>query len=525
MSRIVVDKVPAGGGFLPWLDGQLGRLSMYRLVIWVLLALVAWSAVLAATGQVSFSLAAVPASLAVLLAACWLSGLAFGAAFRVAPHHESGIITALLLYLIFWPETGSGVLASLAYAGVAATASKYLLAVRGRHVFNPAAAGAFIVAFSSDFLPFMSFNAATWWVATPAMLPVTAAGALLILYRTRRLALGAVFTAASMAVIAPRLVAAGESIPAALGQSLGSYPVLFIAGFMLSEPLTLPPRRWQQVAVAAVAAVVAFVPFAVGPVFNSPELGLLAGNLAAFAAGQRRGILLRFAGSRELTPTSRELAFTAVRPVRFRAGQYLELSLPHAGIDSRGRRRVFSVTSAPAESGRVTFGLRVSTPSSSFKRTLLALTDGEPVRATQVAGDFVLPRRPDVPLLLGAGGIGITPFLSQLRWLRDRQLHNGEQRDIVLLYLVSSPEEIAYRDELVQLGTKVLLVCPGSPDLPADWTHLGDRLTPALLNGAVPDLAARAAYISGSPHNIALLRNTLRAAGGRRPKTDAFLGY
>ena len=36
------------------------------------------------------------------------------------------------------------------------------------------------------------------------------------------------------------------------------------------------------------------------------------------------------------------------------------------------------------------------------------------ITGTLVGGDFCLPRDPSVPLLLAAGGIGVTPFISQL---------------------------------------------------------------------------------------------------------------
>ena len=57
-----------------------------------------------------------------------------------------------------------------------ALASKYALAWRGRHIFNPAAAGAFLAGLTG-------LNIATWWAATPAMLWLVLPGVLLVLYR------------------------------------------------------------------------------------------------------------------------------------------------------------------------------------------------------------------------------------------------------------------------------------------------------------------------------------------------------
>jgi ferredoxin-NADP reductase len=43
---------------------------------------------------------------------------------------------------------------------------------------------------------------------------------------------------------------------------------------------------------------------------------------------------------------------------------------------------------------------------------------GEKLAVTGVWGDFVLPSRASAPVLMVAAGIGVTPFVSQLRHLR-----------------------------------------------------------------------------------------------------------
>lgn len=97
---------------------------------------------------------------------------------------------------------------------------------------------------------------------------------------------------------------------------------------------------------------------------------------------------------------------------RIKAGQYMELSMPHHGSDSRGSRRVFSITSAPQQEDAVSFGLRTTESGSSFKKALLELPKDARITGTVVGGDFRLPRDASAPLLLAAGGIGVTPFIS-----------------------------------------------------------------------------------------------------------------
>ena len=142
-----------------------------------------------------------------------------------------------------------------------------------------------------------------------------------------------------------------------------------------------------------------------------------------------------------------------------------------------------------------------------------------------MGGDFRLPRDPSTPLLLAAGGIGVTPFISQLRDLANR----GQSRDVVLVYVVRSVEEIAFRDELSELGTRVVLFVTGdsagAPDLPTTWIHGGAEAGSEQLLAAVPDLKQRRVLVSGSPSFIANFRAAVRKVGVSRVLTDAFLGY
>lgn len=503
-------------GRLNWLtrlDTFLGRATMYRLVLILLLILAAYAFVLSALGLLAFTPAELGATLATAVVTSWAGTRVMSMMLRTRPHTESSLITGLLLFFVMFPSDDAAGVGGIALAGLLAAASKYLVAFRGRHIFNPAAFGAVAVTL-------LGLGAAAWWAANPAMLPVVLLCTALILYRTRKLPMGAVFIVLAVGILVVRLAAGGTDPATALQLVFVSYPVLFLLGFMLTEPLTLPPRRWQQLLVAAVVAVVLALQISIPPVFLGPEYALLIGNAVAFTMGQRRRIRLRYTGSRQLTPTSAEVSFTPETPVRFRPGQYMELTLPHDRPDRRGLRRIFSISSAP-DDGTVRFGLRLSNPPSSFKSALLNLRPGASVDATTVAGDFVLPADPSVPLLLFAGGIGVTPFLSHLR----STAGTGQGRDVVLVYVVSAPAELGYVDELAQ--ARVILFCPGDPEqLPDGWTRGGTGFPSAEdLRALIPDLDRRRVYLSGSPRTLARAKPVIREAGGKSIRTDAFLGY
>ena len=496
------------------LDTMLGRFTMYRLILLVLGVLALYSLLLNVLGWLTFGIPEMLAHLVLCVGLAYASNRALAALFRVRPHSESSLITGLLLYFLFWPSFEVRDVAGTALACVLASASKYALAWRGRHIFNPAAAGALAAGLTG-------LNIATWWAATPAMLWLLVPGVLLVLYRTRKLLMGAVFTAVATAIITVDLLDAGMTAGAGIWQALAQRPLLFFVGFMFTEPLTLPPRRWQQLGLAVVVGVVFSVPYNFGFLANSPEAALLFGNLLAFLAGQRSGIALRFSGARPLTPSTTEFSFEPARPVRFLPGQYMELNLPHARSDGKGRRRVFSLASSPAE-GVVKFGVRTAEPLSAAKKVLVALKPGDVITATSVGGDFVLPRDPRQPVLLIAAGIGITPFLAHLG-------SGGlRERDAVFLLLARSADEIAYAEELKASGLTVLVSLADGSEPPLDMHAApagGSALDGETLKALVADIADREVYVSGSPASVASLRSAARHAGAKKVHVDSFSGY
>lgn len=496
------------------LDRLLGRVTMYALVVICLAVIGVVALVLMIAGQLGYSPLALLATASVLLTFSYLANGFAGLLFRTRPQLSSTAITALLLLFILQPSLDPLRLAGAALAAVAAVLAKYLLAVRGRHIFNPAAIGAFVAVLTG-------LNFSFWWVATPVLLPFVAVGGFLVLWRTRRLPLAVVFLVVAALGIAVRNTLFGTPFLDSLGAAFLSYPIVFFACFMLDEPLTLPPRRWQQLLEAAVVGVVFAVPFSFGNFGSTPEFALLLGNLLAFFFGQRRGIRLDFVGRSRLTPTSWQFEFRPHTPVKFLPGQYMELSLPHSTTDARGWRRVFSIAAAPG--GDIRFAMRLPERSSSFKAAMLALEPGAVVTGTSVSGDFLLPKDPAKPLLLVAAGIGITPFVSQLEHLTA----SGDRRDIVLLYSVATPDDIAFEGVLRAAGCRVVVLSPSRPaELPTGWSWSAEgTLTAETIKNAVPDAASRTTFLSGPPELVAGLERALHADGVKRIVTDVFIGY
>lgn len=502
----------------------LGALSMYRLVLFSLLALALLAELLSFAGLVAPQPFEILVSFVVLAVVISAVDALVQRLLHLPWRIESSLVTALILLFVLQPASGFAPegLGGLALAGALASVSKYVIAWRGRHILNPAAFGAAVVTITG------LGTTSSWWVGTPALfVPVVILG-LLVLWRTEKVRLVLVFLVIAIAVSLLRqyVQLTQGGLPFDAGQALSfavlQSPYFFLGAFMLSEPLTLPPRRRQQFSVAALVGVLAGWPIFVAGFTLGQERALLIGNLLAFAFAVRGSVRLTLEKRAFITPTVQELTFRTKSRLRFLPGQYLELDVPHRRPDARGTRREFSIVSAPGDlpTLRIAYKDGDQKHPSSYKRALAAAQPGATLAVTGTWGDFLLPKG-DVPVLMVAAGIGVTPFVSQLRQLQV----TGEKRDIVLVYVASDAAELAFRDELAATGARVVVFTREEPaDLPAHWTWAqGARLDAVALEKHVADLASRHAFISGPPRLIADLAPALQKA--HNLTTDAFAGY
>lgn len=491
------------------LDDVLGKLTMYHVVVQGLVLLCVAAFVLMTTGYLDYSPLAFVASIILLTGGSYAANRLFGWLFGVRPHGESAVITGLILALLFTPPVSIIAGIKLLLVAVIAMASKYILAIRGKHIFNPAAIA--IVIASIGELAF-----ASWWVATPALLPFALIAALLILYKTQKLMVAALFLAVALPLILVQTALAGPLNAQTILVAITSWPLVFFAGVMLSEPQTLPPRRKQQYIVAVVVAVLMVIPFHYASIVMTPALALVLGNLLAFYFGIRRGVTLRLVSKKQIGTNGYELTFDT-KPISFIPGQYIELTLPHKGMDVRGMRRVFTIIGQP-DSEQVSIATRLPEKASSFKKALVHMKVGKIIHGTRIAGDFVLPGDAAQPIIFIAGGIGITPLLSFLM--------TPGKRDITLLYAVSSLDDLLYVKELMRYDVHVCVVSPETGTLPdPSWQLVVGRLSADIISAHVDAASQSAVYISGPPRMVEQTKEWVKNQGITTIHTDHFSGY
>jgi len=501
------------------IDRFLGTITMYRLTLYVLIALALVAALFAGIGLLPFNALYILASTAFLVAVSALANWSFAWVFRAAANVESTYVTALILALIINPDPPGSNLVTLAVAAIAATASKYVLAFRRRHIFNPAAIAVVITSYALG-------HPATWWVSAPVLLPFVLVGGALMVRKTRRLdTVGAFFLAYFLALLVFAIVQQMVLVTL-VRQTLLLTPLVFLAFVMVTEPLTMPPTHWLRMIYGALIGLLIVPQTHIGSFYFAPEVALVVGNLFAWLVSTKTNQMLWLEERRSVSGQGEEFVFRQEHPVRFRPGQYMEWTLPHDHPDNRGNRRFFTISSSPGDD-TLAIGVEFKDPSSSFKQSLKTMSPGDRVSAGRLAGDFVMPRDPEEKLALVAGGIGVTPFVSMIRDL----LHRGEKRDIVVIvtnrYVVSAAYQEVFDRASTELGIRTVFTLTGSADtVPAEWTGRRGRLDEALLREEIPDFDERIFYICGSQRLVVGVRGVLSRMGidSTNVRTDFFPG-
>jgi predicted ferric reductase len=177
----------------------------------------------------------------------------------------------------------------------------------------------------------------------------------------------------------------------------------------------------------------------------------------------------------------------------------------------RSEEHPFTISSSPTQSGFVTSSIKES---GDFTRTIKEIRVDERVAIQAPFGRFSYVLHPkEHDLVFIAGGIGITPFMSMLRHMRD----TNADKDILLLYANVSKQDIVFREELdaIAAGKNPRLNVVYVLNNPtAEW--LGER--GSIDRGLIQkhcqgDVRTRSFYICGPPPMMTALIATVIELG------------
>lgn len=211
--------------------------------------------------------------------------------------------------------------------------------------------------------------------------------------------------------------------------------------------------------------------------------------------------------------------------VDFIPGQYFFVTLkPSDQVHKDELTHHFSIVNSPNQKGVLALTTRLRLEESFFKRTLNEAQVGEEVEIGKIAGSFILPESTDKPIVLIALGIGITPYISMLRWAFEQ----NKPYKFTVIYSDNEVVSMAFLDELKQMDQahdNLELVCSVTQD--ESWQGEKRHVDSQFVKDHIDNIDGHLYYISGPPKIVELVSASLKNAGIPEDsiKTDSFSGY
>ena len=199
-----------------------------------------------------------------------------------------------------------------------------------------------------------------------------------------------------------------------------------------------------------------------------------------------------------------------VLPFDYLPGQYMNLQL---NIDGKAVNRSYTIASSPTrrDACELTIKREANGLASRFLHDTICV--GDSLKLSAPAGKFFFTGLEPKSVLLIAGGVGITPLMSMVRYLTDRSW-NG---DIFFVVVAKTEQDILFRDELALLQKRFrnLHVCttltrtkPGS-----NWQGEQGRLNESHINKLLPNIKKVPVFLCGPDEMMASTKQLLLRFG------------
>lgn len=211
--------------------------------------------------------------------------------------------------------------------------------------------------------------------------------------------------------------------------------------------------------------------------------------------------------------------FSHQDPINFTPGQFIELKIPQINVDDKGDSRYFTISSSPLDK-MLSITTRITDNPSSYKKALLTLEKGTILNINSPMGDFVLPKIIQTPIIFIAIGIGITPFVSIIKFLDQ----TNEARNIHLFYAVRDESEVLFNDIFDKPKIRVTTVVNNPSD---SWGGERGQLNANMIFGIANNTPETLYYLSGPTKSVEDLSKSIEPLIGDKKRliTDFFPGY
>lgn len=209
-------------------------------------------------------------------------------------------------------------------------------------------------------------------------------------------------------------------------------------------------------------------------------------------------------------------------PFAFLPGQFLTLSVAPGG---RAVRRSYTISSAPTQRDYCEITVRHEEHGVVSGFLHAQVEPGALLQVTAPAGRFTFTGEEADGVVLIAGGVGITPMMSVVRYLTDRCWPGR----IDLVYGCRADDDVIFRDELERLAHRhpnLRLTLVANHAQATAWPYRTGRITRELLAEAVPQLASRRIHLCGPAPMMEAVKQALAELGvpPQNVRTEAFIG-
>lgn len=209
----------------------------------------------------------------------------------------------------------------------------------------------------------------------------------------------------------------------------------------------------------------------------------------------------------------------------YQPGQYLRVTVDNDCEDDRGNSRYFTISSSPTEKNIICITSRML--DSCFKRVIFHLKKGDKVMYEGPYGNFVLDINKKKPIVFLAGGIGITPFRSMVRYLNDQNLNIP----ITLFSSFSNESDVLFYNELKSAENnlsnfKYILILTKDSNSDTFKAEKG-RIDEEKIKEHVANYSESLYYVVGPTLMVAAMLDVLKKIGIERHniRTESFPGY
>lgn len=206
-------------------------------------------------------------------------------------------------------------------------------------------------------------------------------------------------------------------------------------------------------------------------------------------------------------------------PFTFLPGQFLTFSV---AIDGKRVRRSYTIASSPTSAAyvEVTVKRQEHHGVSAFLHD--QVTIGTLIDVSAASGRFTFTGEEDSIVLI-AGGVGITPMMSVVRYLTDISFPG----DIYLLLGMRSTEDFVFREELEYLQRRhrnLHIAASMARAAGTAWMGQEGPITKEFIAQTVPEIARRHVHLCGPPVMMDVIKAELTELGvpGERIETEAF---